>query len=1476
MADRTISTRLTLDGEAEYTAAVKNINSSVAELKSQMSLLDSQYEGQKNSTAYLTEKGAILARQYTELGEKVGVYKSAVTEATAVKDKFGAEAAELNESLAVNKQTLEQLRNSTGDTAEEEARLTAEIARQEAALAAANEGFAKAENTVRQYQTRANTAERDQNKLNTEIQRNKVYLDEASASSDGYAKSIDGTGQAAGRAGEGIGALSQAFAAAGLAKGAKEIAETLKEAVDASVEFESAITGVFKTVEGTPEQLAAISDGIKQLSTEIPLTTTELAGIAEAAGQLGIATDDVLDFTRVMAALGVSTNLSSEQAAMSLAKFANITRMSSDDFERLGSTVVALGNNFATTEADIVNLGANLAASGALVGISEANIMGLAAAMSSLGVEAQAGGTAMSKMMRSFEIMTATGADELESFAAVAGMTAAEFTEKWGDDAVGATAAFIEGLGGIQDEGGSVAAMLADLNVTESRQADMLLRLAGSGGKLTEALTMSNAAWEENAALMNEAEKFYGTTESKLVLLDNAANNLKIAIGDVLTPALGNLAESGADAFRWAEKFISDNPGVVQAVTVLVAVLGALAGAAAGIAVLDVAIKALSGTILASPAGLFALTVVGVAAAVAALAAVMPDANAGIRDLTAATEEAIASSAPLEELTRLLAEAEAMLAEKTEELGMSKEEATEKANALWEAMENGTRVLTDEEMRFIGLVDNVNRLTGSKEKLETQIDTLEEATRGYNDTLTDTERATVIAENAFESIIAEMETLQAAYDEVYQAAYDNITGQFPLFEKLDTAAKGSATNQIAIWESNTKAIENWATNLDKLVSYGVDESLVAKFREGGLDLAPELAGIVNQLDWAGAGSEGLANRLNTAFTEYFAAQEKVASGVAADIAKDKTDFDSKMAEYERRVLEAVANFDQSEGAIQAATDTVQGFINTMDAKTGEVWAGGVKIGEAVIAGIREGAETHSPSVAAARVAADVALGFTNELERQEGSAASAAAQYARAALEGFSGEFKDYKGALDFAYGVGAINAEELQARLTEALTSFSLTESEFNGVIQQLVKLENDALKEYEKTLKDAEKAAEKAEKDAIKACNDAYKEERDLLDYHHKTGSMSEEAYYAELKRLRDAYFDEGTAEWRRYNLELYNVQQGAIRDAEKLAAQRLKAAEADAKAETKARADEAKARQDQLKAEQDALKSALKAEDDALKSALKSIEDQWKDWLKTRKEQIKDELAAEKSRINNIVAGINEEVQARRNLRQDESAEDKIAEAEQKVADAERVLERARAEYDYARDDNARIEAEKLIIQKERELESAREGVEKAKQDYEDQLWYREKQVEIERVKEGVAVAEARAQEKERQAQQEYEKNLAAEVEAANAASRETKAQVIAASQNRGGSSSSGGGGVSSGSGGSPITALQPGTTHSQEFWDIIPEEQRWLFPELAQSVEAAQNIINNTVTLTIEHHGNDLTPGQVNGIVENALERLSAGG
>ena len=439
-------------------------------------------------------------------------------------------------------------------------------------------------------------------------------------------------------------AYQESLVASGIQEGLQKLWEETKACAEASIEFESAVTGVYKTVDGTDSQLAAISDEIKELSTNIPATTDEIAAVAEAAGQLGVATDDVMTFTEVMINLGESTNLMAEDAASSLAKFTNITGTVASDYSRLGSVVVDLGNNFATTEADIVAMATRLASSGTLAGLTEAEIMALAAAMSSVGIEAEAGGTAMTQTFSAIEKAVSQGGERLQSFARIAGMSADEFSTAWNTSPIEAIQAFITGIGHLDQQGESAVLVLDELGLSGVRQSNMLKSLGLAAGTLGNAVATANTAWDENVALTEEASKRYATTASQQAMMQNAFNNLRIAVGDNYTPALRSLYSTTTDVVSGMADFVEAHPGLVKAVSSATAVVAvATSGLTAYVAIVKTAAAAkalFSGVLGAATLGPIAAGIAGVAAltaVVVGLTSATEDETESVRQLTEAS-----------------------------------------------------------------------------------------------------------------------------------------------------------------------------------------------------------------------------------------------------------------------------------------------------------------------------------------------------------------------------------------------------------------------------------------------------------------------------------------------------------------------------------------------------------------------------------------------------------------------------------------------------------------------------------------------------------------------------------------------------------------------------------------------------------------------------------------------------------------------
>lgn len=346
-----------------------------------------------------------------------------------------------------------------------------------------------------------------------------------------------------------------------------------QSAIDAYRDYESAFTGIKKTLGVTDNAMeafggdmdkiyASIDEAIQGLAGSTASSAEDIAAVMEAAGQLGIQFDEngkgLVEFTEVMVKLGDTTNLSADEAATALAKFMNVTGTAMEDVDRLGSVIVDLGNNFATDEASIVRMSTRLASAGSIAGLTERDILALSTAMSSVGINAEAGGSSMSQTLAQIEkaVQMALGGDEgaidmVETLGRVSGMSAAEFSQAWLNDPMTALTQFLLGMGKLDEQGESAVLILDELGMTGIRQSNMLKALGLAGGVLSDAIQTSNKAWDENIALSNEAELRYGTLDSQMSRLNEEWKAMQRDIAELLLPILQDLVGMLRDLIDW-------------------------------------------------------------------------------------------------------------------------------------------------------------------------------------------------------------------------------------------------------------------------------------------------------------------------------------------------------------------------------------------------------------------------------------------------------------------------------------------------------------------------------------------------------------------------------------------------------------------------------------------------------------------------------------------------------------------------------------------------------------------------------------------------------------------------------------------------------------------------------------------------------------------------------------------------------------
>jgi len=349
--------------------------------------------------------------------------------------------------------------------------------------------------------------------------------------------------------------------------------------VGAASKFEDSFAGIRKTVDATEKEFNTLALQVRQLAQDIPVAVTQLNAIGELGGQLGVGVDNLEEFIEVIAQVGVATRLSTETAALSLARLDQIFGLGGKSFDRLASSLVDLGNNFAALEDEILSTALRLAAAGKVAGATAADVLGIATALQAVGVQSQAGGTAMARVFQQIQIAVATGGRQLEVFAETTGLTTKEFQDLAKADPASALNLFVTSLAAASKAGTNIIEVLDQLGLKQQRTIRALLAVGEAEGLLTDTLATANSAFEANIALTTEAEKRFETFKSETKLLMNELTELRIQIGNELLPTAKALVTTLSALIGGFQNTDKNAEGVSKSLKALFGIVVTMTGA---------------------------------------------------------------------------------------------------------------------------------------------------------------------------------------------------------------------------------------------------------------------------------------------------------------------------------------------------------------------------------------------------------------------------------------------------------------------------------------------------------------------------------------------------------------------------------------------------------------------------------------------------------------------------------------------------------------------------------------------------------------------------------------------------------------------------------------------------------------------------------------------------------------------------------
>lgn len=618
MATKNIGGSITLEGASKYNSDLKQIKSNLTELRSEMKLANAENQTAMNTTEALTKKGEILGKQIEQVGKRVQTYGKMYEQASQAQKKAGEAIQTYGRELTAAKAKLEAMKASgTATDAElkEQEKIVSDLS---AKLGVAQSAYDRAGAEMQKFQTAGNNAKAELASLNAELQQNDAYLDEAKNSADGCATSIDQFGKKADTAGdnlmktgEAVELLANSEAFRMIAEGGKKVAETLDECVIAADKFETSIARVQSIANTNDDSLSKMGDDIRKLSLDYGIGATEIAEASYQAISASVDASEAVGFVgdAVKLAKGGFTEITT--SVDTLTTVTNAYGKEANSTSHIMDALIQTQNLGKTTVDELAQSLGMVIPTAAAYGVSLDNLLAAYVQLTKQGINTANATTYLNGMMT-----------ELADSGSDVGTILVEKTGK--------------SFGQLMQDGKSLGDVIDILGNSVDGDSEKFANLWSNVRAGRGAVTIFNASAAafndsmksiENSAGSADAafETMANTAEMTDARLEASVENLKISIGEALSPAVEKLKEAGIQMLEPITAFVEANPALVAALAGAVAGITGVATATTACAVAVAVLKAAFGDLSG------ALSVLGTAAAIG-----------GIVGLTLASEDATA------------------------------------------------------------------------------------------------------------------------------------------------------------------------------------------------------------------------------------------------------------------------------------------------------------------------------------------------------------------------------------------------------------------------------------------------------------------------------------------------------------------------------------------------------------------------------------------------------------------------------------------------------------------------------------------------------------------------------------------------------------------------------------------------------------------------------------------------------------------
>lgn len=465
--------------------------------------------------------------------------KGAIAEAAALNAAQG-KAAKMQTRLATSQAEAAKIaKAATASAISQAANLTPIQQRVISDNLKARAAYQSLENAIAKYgaasaqalrATDANT--RAQKNLHSSLRAANAERVAATAATERLGSVSTATAHSAARAASGLAAqrylyadLARSLATSSLLAAALPVA-TLVTAASWEKKFADVKRTIDPQFSASKVRVDALRDSLIAMTQAMPVSFGDVTAIATLANQMGIATEQVGEFTRAVAMFSATSGVSVDIAATAFGRLQSVLGDASIPFMDMADAILKVGVNSVSTEDEIINVTTQISSIAAQAGFSAKEMIGLSGALASVRVPPELSRGLITRVFGQIDKAVAKGGTGLETLARISGTTAEEFRNNWGKE--GAANLFNNFLHGLRDAGAGARGELESLGITSVRDVPVMLRLANAAdakGQVGELLTQT----------LNDANKAAGETQRQYTIMtDTVAGRMKILGNNIL------------------------------------------------------------------------------------------------------------------------------------------------------------------------------------------------------------------------------------------------------------------------------------------------------------------------------------------------------------------------------------------------------------------------------------------------------------------------------------------------------------------------------------------------------------------------------------------------------------------------------------------------------------------------------------------------------------------------------------------------------------------------------------------------------------------------------------------------------------------------------------------------------------------------------------------------------------------------------